>query len=612
MDDINSAGGVDLKIGWENTSNKELKYVYFTVEAYNSVWDKAYCEIRNHNAFTGRSIGPFEPGYSNLYYSSFDDTYTPTTVWEECYYNHTIKYFVLTQVRLIYMDGSEETIGEDAIEYVLNDYPSKLSYSWDKDYNGYKVEYRFKKQFNGQTLSIPSTYNGTSVTSIGYRAFENMKFTSVEMPNNLKYIGASSFSGCSNLREVVIPYGVEVIESFAFQNCSSLIRVTIPNTVTTIDYAAFGGCSNFEIVFEGTPEEWDAIYKDRSWTYNIDSITFSFVGHNSSKDFRYELNEDGQSYSIFGNGQYDSLTIDIPEQFDGKPITKIGSFAFMGYESVTSIVIPDSISYIDTFAFEGCISLSSITIGKNVIEFKPSAIFGCNSLQQINVNTSNQHYQSINGNLYSKDGKTLYRYAAGKTNVSFTIPDCVNEVWGAAFSHCSYLQEVVVGENILSIDGNSFFECSALVSINVSPNNPYYQSIDGNLYSKNGKILLKYANGKTNTIFSIPNGVEEIGECAFECCYNLVEVEFSNSVTKIGYYAFFACESLESVRITKSVKVFDEGSFESCEKLTSIHYDGTKVEWTNIEKFYDEEWGFSWDLWTGDYVVYCTDGNISK
>ena len=320
VDDINSAGGVDLKIGWENTSNKELKYVYFTVEAYNSVWDKAYCEIRDHNAFTGRTIGPFAPGYNNLYYSSFDDTYTPTSVWEECYYNHTIKYFVLTQVRLVYMDESEETISGDAIEYVLCDYPSTLSYSWDDDYNGYKVEYRLKNQFNKQKMSIPLTYNGSFVTSIGYRAFENMNFSSVEIPKSIKYIGSSAFSGCTNLKEVIIPNGVEVIDSFAFDGCTSLTKVTIPNSVTTIDYAAFGRCSNFEIIFEGTPEEWDAIYKDSSWSYNTDTISFTFVGQNNSNNDNSNTDvsgfegawHTGYTVSIDGGATYycESFTID--------------------------------------------------------------------------------------------------------------------------------------------------------------------------------------------------------------------------------------------------------------------------------------------------------------
>ena len=57
VDEINSAGGVDMRIAWENTSSKTIKYIYFTVEAYNAVDDKVYCEIGDYNEFEGYATG---------------------------------------------------------------------------------------------------------------------------------------------------------------------------------------------------------------------------------------------------------------------------------------------------------------------------------------------------------------------------------------------------------------------------------------------------------------------------------------------------------------------------------------------------------------------------
>ena len=57
----NSAGGVDLNIVLKNISDKTIKYVVFSVEAFNRVDDPVRCDIRNDKYFRGRDTGPIEP-----------------------------------------------------------------------------------------------------------------------------------------------------------------------------------------------------------------------------------------------------------------------------------------------------------------------------------------------------------------------------------------------------------------------------------------------------------------------------------------------------------------------------------------------------------------------
>ena len=145
-----------------------------------------------------------------------------------------------------------------------------------------------------------------------------------------------------------------------------------------------------------------------------------------------------------------------------------------------------------------------------------------------------------------------------------------------------------------------------LDTIIVSNNNQNYKSVNGNLYTKDGKTLVKYANGKTDTSFSIPDGVTNIGECAFESSLYLTELIIPNGVTNIGYYAFNYAYALESVTIPTSVTYIDNGAFIVCNSLTSINFKGTKSQWNAIEK------AEYWDEYTENYTVYCTDGNIAK
>ena len=272
VDEINSAGGVDMKIAWENTSSKTIKYIYFTVEAYNAVDDKVYCEIGDYNEFTGYSTGPFETGYTNLLYDDWEDEYSIDTYWENCYYNSDIRYFVLTNIRIVYMDNTEENINKDYVDYSFADIPQGLVYTWNNEYNGYEVNYRLKNECTSTQIFIPETYNNEKVVaisdkafheiasiqkiilpntikSIGQRAFyECTNLSSINLPNTIKSIGSYAFSGCINLKNITLPNNLTYIETGLFSDCTSLSNVSIPYGVTSIDLHAFFGCENLTTV----------------------------------------------------------------------------------------------------------------------------------------------------------------------------------------------------------------------------------------------------------------------------------------------------------------------------------------------------------------------------
>jgi len=105
----NSAGGVDLYINWKNLSDKVIKYVYFTIEPYNSVNDIVTCTIRHYSKFTAQDDGPFKKGQG---------TSGTAYYWENAWYNHSIKGANLKSVRIIYMDGDTLDIPEKYIDYI--------------------------------------------------------------------------------------------------------------------------------------------------------------------------------------------------------------------------------------------------------------------------------------------------------------------------------------------------------------------------------------------------------------------------------------------------------------------------------------------------------------
>jgi len=212
---------------------------------------------------------------------------------------------------------------------------------------------------------------------------------------------------------------------------------------------------------------------------------------------------------------------------------------------------------------------------------------------------------------------------------SVTIGNNITSIERNAFYECDLLESVMIPSSVTSIDYEAFDSCDSLVSIQVSDSNEYYKSINGDLYSKDGKTLVQYATGKADTVFVIPDGVMNIGKAAFCDCISLTSVTIPNSVTRIDNAAFARCKSLTSIVIPNGITSIGNEVFYRCTSLTNItipdsvvsiakhalyectsminiNFAGTKAQWNAVEK------ADYWNSKTGNYTVYCTDGNITK
>ena len=90
--------------------------------------------------------------------------------------------------------------------------------------------------------------------------------------------------------------------------------------------------------------------------------------------------------------------------------------------------------------------------------------------------------------------------------------------------------------------------------------------------------VLKECTDKDVESVVIPEGVTEIGGCAFKGCESLASVEIPSSVTVIGDFAFNGCKSLSSVEIPSSVRKIGERAFWYCTSLTSVEIPSSVTE----------------------------------
>ena len=156
---------------------------------------------------------------------------------------------------------------------------------------------------------------------------------------------------------------------------------------------------------------------------------------------------------------------------------------------------------------------------------------------------------------------------------SIKIPDSITSIGDFAFAHCTSLPVVNIPKNVIYLSNYAFLSCHTLESINIDNNNPHYVSENGIVYNREKNILLRYPEGKTATQFTIPNGVEQIGPSAFNCCENLENVVIPNSVAYIGTQAFSSCKNLTSITIPNSVESFGTHIFDACLGLASVTFE---------------------------------------
>ncbi|MDR3236384.1 MAG: leucine-rich repeat protein [Prevotellaceae bacterium] len=255
-----------------------------------------------------------------------------------------------------------------------------------------------------------------------------------------------------------------------------------------------------------------------------------------------------ESITRIGNNAFNScsnlVTVIIPES-----VTSIGDKAFIGCYKLTAVTIPESVTSIGDYAFSGCNKLTTVTIPASVTILGERAFGDCYGLTAINVDAGNPNYASDDGVLFNKDKTTLILSPGAKSG-NYTIPNTVTSIEERAF-YPSQITAVTIPASVESIGESAFVSCLNLTAINVDAGNSNYSSDGGVLFNKNKSTLVQYPGAKSGN-YTIPNFVTSIGYDAFAYCDNLTAVTIPDSVTGIGGFAFYACTNLAAVYVSWS------------------------------------------------------------
>ena len=345
------------------------------------------------------------------------------------------------------------------------------------------------------------------------------------------------------IKKVVISSGMIGIGNFAFENCSDLKSVEIPASVTSIGSAAFKDCSGLE-------------------SMNIDEANTTYENPEGSN----AIVEKSSKTLVAG-----CKNTKIPDD-----VKIIGAYAFCGCSDLKSIEIPDNVSEIQVAAFDDCSNLTAIHIPAGVDKIALGVFMGCSNLNSITIDSANRSYESP-GNANAIIDKGTMTLLEGSNNT--VIPEGVKRIWQNAFAERIHLKSITIPASVTSIVGMPFSDCDSLEEIKVDADNAIFDS------RNNCNAIIESA---TNTLIAgcgktvIPEGIETIGDSAFERVKTLTHVTIPKSVTEIGGYAFERCENLSTVNLQKGIQTIGYGAFTECVGLTNLIFCGTKADWQAV------------------------------
>ncbi len=351
-----------------------------------------------------------------------------------------------------------------------------------------------------------------------------------EVPGSVTVIGENAFTKCTNMTSVDLSnaIGLETIGKSAFKG-TPINAITLPTSVTSIGDSAFESCGELTTVH--IPQNVETIGPGAFAACNkLTAIT---------------VDGDNENYASFDGVLYNkakTILVQYPAGKVGSPYTvaseclQISNKAFQGATKVTAVVLPTGLQSIGSNAFDGCSTLSTINIPPTVQLIGAEAFAGCAALDEIEIASS------------------------------------VTTLGARAFKNCTSLEAVTIPAALLALGDNLFEGCTALKTITVVEGNAGYKSVNGVLFTNDMKKLIKYPEAKAGESYTIPAGVEEIADNAFNNVKNLTSITIPASLKTIGANAFVGCSNLSAVIFdgTSGLTTIKDKAFSGCGTLASI------------------------------------------
>ena len=441
-----------------------------------------------------------------------------------------------------------------------------------------------------------------SVTTIGPNAFSGCGLTSVTIPNSVTSIGDGAFSGCE-LTSVIIGNSVSTIGRNAFQECYKLTSITFPNSVTFIGQLSFNGCSLSSIALG-------------SGITSIESLAFLYV---PLKDVYCSAKEVPEvSSSAFGFSSSINATLHVPE---GSVDAYKAAMPWSGFKEVVAIdtkkvinvetagtlstLIPETEKYlIEDLTLTGNLNGDDLALlrdmaGSDYNGFPTDGKLSFLDMSGATIVAGGKYVELVDENIY-------YNREIGNFHGGFDKDPQVSEantLGKNVFAGCSKLETMIMPTGVVTVGERAFSDTSLKdivwpTSLATIGYEAFFgckftsftlpasvESVGGNILKYCSTLELSVESGNSN--YDSRDNCNAIIETSTNTliggCKNTI---IPNSVTSIGVEAFCGCASgLLSLTIPSSVTSIGHDAFEACSDLVHVYCNAENVPTTDADAF---------------------------
>lgn len=432
---------------------------------------------------------------------------------------------------------------------------------------GVKSEFK-----DNESLTIPNY-----VSKLGDRAFEGTKIKTITIPSSVTSIGSNAFHNCISLTSIVIPNSVTSLGNSVFEKCKNLKSVTLGSGITKLGKGTFVCCPSLEeLVFNGLITEVDKYLFEKEPEDNIVS-GWVIIGQETVSDtdvakITLRLNYNQKVLEV---AEVKDKLSTITESYTATQtrLTSDNTFIEKTFKqilytfdasSMTASQFENAIKDLDFKQFLYFIfpeNAESDMFTKLKTRMKKEYLFECkigiDGVETIPDNAFNGVYR-VSHIIIGDDVKHIGNSAFSNSTIQNVIIKGAKSIGNFAFYNGNEsLTSVTLNEGLESIGNHAFQSCKIITDI-VIPNS--VKTIGNNAF--HSCIRLKN--------LTLGSGLLQIGELAFSGCGELLAVSIPNSVTTIGESAFNSCEKLTTVSIGTGVNKISVGMFNKCTALTSI------------------------------------------
>ena len=234
-----------------------------------------------------------------------------------------------------------------------------------------------------------------------------------------------------------------------------------------------------------------------------------------------------------------------------------GTGAFSGAESLKSIEFPEGVIIDDTVGslLSDCTSLTSVLLPASVTKISSNMFGGCTSLKSV----------SAAGPIDSI-GKSAFENCSSLTDIDFQ--GTLTSIGSSAFKGCASLERVPDLSSVTEMGSSAFQECGKLQapvnlsSLEVVPSNAFCHTpvtVEG--FCDNLKSIGERAFTRSTIAAPFPETLEKIGDYVFNSGTLPEHLVIPDSVTSIGAFAFSEAKGVQDVTIGSGLTQIPAGLF---------------------------------------------------